>query len=149
MYYGSGVLISSVKSTLFFGGKSGVIFLVIMVGPFLVPLVFLALGKLWEFKDIPLTKVDTQQRSPYECGFSPFQSGRRPFSVYFFLVGILFVIFDVELVLLMPLPYVGWLRGGIGFGLGAFLLVLIFGLYHEWREGRLNWPDGGLKETGY
>jgi NADH-ubiquinone oxidoreductase chain 3 len=77
-----------------------------VLGPFFVPLLFLALGGVLKFKEYSLTKVDTQQRSPYECGFSPFQSARRPFSIYFFLVAILFVIFDVELVLLIHLPYV-------------------------------------------
>nr|QUG10620.1 NADH dehydrogenase subunit 3 [Hydroides norvegica] len=113
-----------------------------MLSPFLVPLLFLVLGEALKMKEWPKTKVDSNQRSAYECGFSPFQSARRPFSIYFFLVGILFVIFDVELVLVMPFPFFGWLGGLSGLGVGLFLLILVFGLYHEWREGSLSWPSG-------
>lgn len=83
--------------------------------------------------------VDTAQKSPYECGFAPFQSGRHPFSLYFFLVALIFIIFDVELVILLPLPLLGDF-GLRGLGVFLFLWVLLIGLYHEWREGRLDWP---------
>jgi len=108
-----------------------------------IPLIFLRLGEILKTKEESSTHVDLQQRRAYECGFSAFQSARRPFSVYFFLVGILFVVFDVELILLIPLPYFSWLNTTMGCGLGLFFFILVLGLYHEWREGRLNWPGAG------
>nr|YP_010316108.1 NADH dehydrogenase subunit 3 [Hydroides elegans]UNA71676.1 NADH dehydrogenase subunit 3 [Hydroides elegans] len=113
-----------------------------MMSPFLIPLLFMALGKMLKLKEWPKTKVDGNQLSSYECGFSSFQTARRPFSIYFFLVGILFVVFDVELVLVMPFPFLGWLGGLSGLGVSLFFFILGFGLYHEWREGSLSWPSG-------
>nr|YP_006576248.1 NADH dehydrogenase subunit 3 [Perna viridis]AFK75950.1 NADH dehydrogenase subunit 3 [Perna viridis]UJM44262.1 NADH dehydrogenase subunit 3 [Perna viridis] len=82
-----------------------------------------------------------EKSSPYECGFDPILSARSSFSLRFFLLGVLFVVFDVELSLLMPVvlsisvgfSYVGLISCFI------FLLVLFLGIFHEWREGSLNW----------
>ncbi len=121
----------SVKSTLFFENRSEDVFSATMVAPFLVPFIFIILGRLLKLKELPSTRVDVHQRRAYECGFSAFQSARRPFSVYFFLVGLLFVVFDVELIFLMPLPFLTWLRRTMCCGLGLFFFILVFGLYHE------------------
>nr|YP_009093874.1 NADH dehydrogenase subunit 3 [Marisa cornuarietis]AIT57582.1 NADH dehydrogenase subunit 3 [Marisa cornuarietis] len=86
---------------------------------------------------------DREKSSPFECGFDPMKSARLPFSLRFFLLAIIFLIFDVEIVLLFPI------LSSIGFsfslstnlGLFIFMLILIIGLFHEWNEGSLGWAQ--------
>ncbi len=87
------------------------------------------------------SSIDYEKNSPFECGFDPNLSARLPFSMRFFLLAVLFLIFDVEIVLLIPIPLVvsfsSWERVII-LGL-IFVLILLVGLFHEWKEGSLNW----------
>ena len=83
---------------------------------------------------------DTAKVLPYECGFDPFDDARRRFDVRFYLVAILFIIFDLEVAFLFPwavaLGDIGWL----GFGsMMAFLAILTVGFIYEWRKGALEW----------
>nr|QIE11982.1 NADH dehydrogenase subunit 3 [Neverita sp. HL-2020] len=86
---------------------------------------------------------DREKSSPFECGFDPVKSARLPFSLRFFLLAIIFLIFDVEIVLLFPV-LVGM---SASFSLKmmicsfVFLLILIVGLFHEWNEGSLDWAS--------
>nr|YP_010567872.1 NADH dehydrogenase subunit 3 [Lasmigona complanata]UZC55581.1 NADH dehydrogenase subunit 3 [Lasmigona complanata] len=80
--------------------------------------------------------------SPFECGFDSVGSSRVPFSLRFFLLAVIFVVFDVEIVLLFPaVMVVGsplmWFNGYLA--LLMFLLLLFVGVVHEWREGSLEW----------
>nr|YP_010728404.1 NADH dehydrogenase subunit 3 [Phaenopsectra flavipes]WEF49619.1 NADH dehydrogenase subunit 3 [Phaenopsectra flavipes] len=84
---------------------------------------------------------DREKLSPFECGFSPFNSSRLPFSIRFFLIAIIFLIFDVEIALILPMIYtlktsnlLIWTYTNF-----IFIMVLIIGLYHEWNQGSLNW----------
>nr|QXT45831.1 NADH dehydrogenase subunit 3 [Stenonema femoratum] len=87
--------------------------------------------------------VDREKSSPFECGFDPKSSSRLPFSLRFFLIAVIFLIFDVEIALLLPLiillpvsqPSVWFYVGGF------FLFILIIGLYHEWNQGALDWAN--------
>lgn len=85
--------------------------------------------------------LDFEKNSSFECGFDPILSARVPFSIQFFLLAVLFLIFDVEIVLLLPIPLVlfisSW-ENGLIFCF-FFLLILFLGLFHEWKEGTLNW----------
>lgn len=83
---------------------------------------------------------DREKNSPFECGFDPIKSARLPFSLRFFLLAIIFLIFDVEIVLLFPIvtgmtTHFSFLRG---LGIFTFLIILILGLFHEWNEGSLD-----------
>lgn len=72
-------------------------------------------------------------RTPFECGFDPNSSARIPFSLRFFMLAVIFLIFDVEVVLLFPLPYIS-LMGEKVVGravLVVFLIILMGGLFHE------------------
>lgn len=86
---------------------------------------------------------DREKRSPFECGFDPVQSARLPFSLRFFLLAIIFLIFDIEIVLLFPiLLAINWSSSvRLIFASFLFLLILVVGLFHEWNEGSLNWAN--------
>ena len=81
-----------------------------------------------------------EKLSAYECGFEPFDDTRRRFDVRFYLVAILFIIFDLEVAFLFPwavaLGQIGW----FGFlSMRGFLTVLPVGFVYEWRKGALDW----------
>ena len=87
---------------------------------------------------INLQEPGKEKCSPYECGFEPFFIKRVPFSVRFYFVGILFIIFDLEIAFLFPLGIVSLDLPFIGvLGVYFFLFVLIVGLVYEWAEGGL------------
>nr|YP_009987873.1 NADH dehydrogenase subunit 3 [Tachypleus gigas]QNL17495.1 NADH dehydrogenase subunit 3 [Tachypleus gigas] len=86
------------------------------------------------------TMLDKEKLSPYECGFNPFSSSRIPFSLRFFLISIIFLIFDVEIALLLPIPFILLAKLSI-FTFSLFMLILLFGLFHEWNEGALEWAN--------
>ena len=83
---------------------------------------------------------DAEKASPYECGFEAFEDSRMRFDVRYYLVAILFIIFDLEIAFLFP--WAVSLRQIGGFGLiamGVFLAVLVVGFVYEWRKGALEW----------
>ena len=78
--------------------------------------------------------------SPYECGFDPFEDARIPFDVRYYLVAILFIIFDLEIAFLFPWAVSLNKIGVTGIiAMGIFLLVLVIGLIYEWKKGALEW----------
>nr|AIW06257.1 NADH dehydrogenase subunit 3 [Blattodea sp. MT-2014] len=84
---------------------------------------------------------DREKSSPFECGFDPKNSPRMPFSLQFFLIAVIFLIFDVEIALLLPMVIIMknsnmkmWIMTS-----SLFLLILMMGLYHEWNQGSLQW----------
>ena len=80
------------------------------------------------------------KNSPYECGFEPFANARMPFDVRYYLVAILFIIFDLETAFLFPWAVVLRQIGWAGFwAMMAFLTVLTVGFVYEWRKGALEW----------
>ena len=83
---------------------------------------------------------DSEKNSPYECGFEAFEDARMKFDVRYYLVAILFILFDLEIAFLFPwaivLQEIGW------FGLTAmliFLAILTVGFIYEWKKGALEW----------
>nr|QHD47880.1 NADH dehydrogenase subunit 3 [Sinacroneuria dabieshana] len=87
--------------------------------------------------------IDREKSSPFECGFDPRSSSRLPFSLRFFLIAVIFLIFDVEIALILPLVLILPLSNpNLWFTVGSFFLViLLVGLYHEWNQGALNWAN--------
>ena len=83
---------------------------------------------------------DERKLEPYECGFDAFEDSRMRFDVRYYLVAILFIIFDLEIAFLFPwavaLDAIGY-PGLIA--MGIFLLVLVVGFVYEWRKGALEW----------
>jgi len=87
-----------------------------------------------------VSKGDPEKNSPYECGFEPFDEDRKEFDVRFYLVAILFVIFDLEIIYLFPWAVSLGKIGVFGFwSMIIFLLVLTAGFFYEWRKGALEW----------
>jgi NADH-quinone oxidoreductase subunit A len=108
------------------------IFLAVGTG---VGLIMLALG--WVLGP---TRPDTEKLSAYECGFEAFEDSRMKFDVRYYLVAILFIIFDLEIAFLFPwavvLEQVGW----FGFiAMVVFLGILVIGFIYEWKKGALEW----------
>lgn len=86
------------------------------------------------------TRPDAEKLSPYECGFEAFDDSRMKFDVRYYLVAILFIIFDLEIAFLFPwaivLEQIGW----FGFaGMSVFLGILVIGFIYEWKKGALEW----------
>ena len=85
-------------------------------------------------------KPDPEKLSAYECGFEPFNDSRMEFDVRFYLVAILFVIFDLEVAFLFPWSISLGLIGTLGFwSMMIFLLILTIGFIYEWKKGALEW----------
>nr|WNS59325.1 NADH dehydrogenase subunit 3 [Cetema sp.] len=87
--------------------------------------------------------IDREKSSPFECGFDPKSSSRIPFSLHFFLITIIFLIFDVEITMILPMILIinhsnlmMWMMTST-----IFILILLMGLYHEWNQGMLNWSN--------
>nr|ABD63976.1 NADH dehydrogenase subunit 3 [Pycnonotus brunneus] len=86
---------------------------------------------------------DSEKLSPYECGFDPLGSARLPFSIRFFLVAILFLLFDLEIALLLPLPWATQLQNPTItlIWTSVLILLLTLGLVYEWTQGGLEWAE--------
>jgi len=86
---------------------------------------------------------DREKTSPFECGFDPKNNSRIPFSLRFFILAIIFIVFDIEIVLLIPIPILNTLINTIQAEVATiiFLVILLIGLFHEWKEGSLNWSS--------
>lgn len=102
--------------------------LVVGLGP-------LILGKL-----VSPHKPDAEKNSPYECGFEAFEDARMKFDVRYYLVAILFILFDLEIAFLFPWAVVLQEIGLSGFfAMMVFLFVLVVGFIYEWKKGALEW----------
>nr|YP_009488359.1 NADH dehydrogenase subunit 3 [Metasalis populi]AWD31618.1 NADH dehydrogenase subunit 3 [Metasalis populi] len=85
--------------------------------------------------------MERNKMSPFECGFDPKSSSRIPFSTQFFLIGILFLIFDVEMVMVLPMIITLKTSNLIMWFISSttLILILIIGLYYEWKNGVIQW----------
>nr|AND96360.1 NADH deshydrogenase subunit 3 [Bubas bubalus] len=106
---------------------------------FTISLILMILSSILSKKSF----MDREKSSPFECGFDPKSSSRMPFSLQFFLIAMIFLIFDVEITLLIPLILIMKISHLLNFLLVTlfFLSVLLVGLYHEWNQGALNWVN--------
>ena len=87
-----------------------------------------------------VSNPDSEKNSAYECGFEPFESARLKFDVRFYLVAILFIIFDLEIAFLFPWAISLGGIGALGFwSMMFFLGVLTVGFIYEWKKGALEW----------
>ncbi|KPK37093.1 MAG: hypothetical protein AMJ69_12600 [Gammaproteobacteria bacterium SG8_47] len=86
------------------------------------------------------SRPDSEKLSPYECGFEAFEDSRMKFDVRYYLVAILFIIFDLEIAFLFPWAVVLDTIGVFGFvAMAIFLGILVIGFIYEWKKGALEW----------
>nr|ASY98125.1 NADH dehydrogenase subunit 3 [Hierodula multispina] len=113
----------------------GIMSIIIMVISFIVMMLTNFLSK----KNIE----DREKSSPFECGFDPISSSRLPFSLRFFLIAIIFLIFDVEIALILPMTIIPFMSNMLIWTITSmlFLFILTVGLYHEWNQGSLEWAS--------
>ncbi len=108
------------------------LFILVGLGVGVVPV---ALGWL-----IGPNKPDSEKLSPYECGFEAFEDARMRFDVRYYLVAILFILFDLEIAFLFPWAIVLEQIGMFGFvAMLVFLAILVVGFIYEWKKGALEW----------
>ena len=85
-------------------------------------------------------RPDSEKNSPYECGFEAFEDARMKFDVRYYLVAILFIVFDLEIAFLFPWAVALKSIGTFGLvAMGIFLSILIVGFIYEWKKGALEW----------
>nr|QNN93048.1 NADH dehydrogenase subunit 3 [Platynereis sp. 1 PA-2020] len=101
------------------------------VFPIVIIAATLALNKTAQF--------NFEKATPFECGFDPHNSARIPFSLRFFILAVLFLVFDIEIALLMPIPSMSSVFFMVKNALLLLCIILLAGLYHEWNEGSLEW----------
>lgn len=103
----------------------------------LIPLAVLVAANILTIR----STEDREKSTPFECGFDPKNTARIPFSIRFFLLAIIFIVFDIEIVLLIPIPtmLITSYASHIIIIYILFIIVLIVGLIHEWNEGSLDW----------
>nr|YP_009947347.1 NADH dehydrogenase subunit 3 [Metidiocerus sp. ZB-2019]QOH91845.1 NADH dehydrogenase subunit 3 [Metidiocerus sp. ZB-2019] len=87
--------------------------------------------------------MDMEKLTPFECGFNPMSNKRLPFSIHFFLIAVIFLIFDIEIIIILPMiitmkyiMFKYWIMTSL-----LFIIVLLLGLYHEWYNGMLKWTQ--------
>ncbi len=117
-----------------------------MLQEYLPILIFLAVGLLIGVGPIVVgfllgtRRPDSEKNSPYECGFEAFEDTRTKFDVRYYLVAILFIIFDLEIAFLFPWAVSLDKVGHFGLiSMGLFLAILVVGFIYEWKKGALEW----------
>ena len=121
-----------------------------MLSNYLPILVFLMVSTLMGLAIIIASKLisyylkvnqpNKEKQAPYECGFPQFEDARLRFDVKFYLVAILFIVFDLEIAFLFPFAAVmRSLSWHALFAVGIFLLLLVVGFIYEWKKGALTW----------
>nr|YP_004934966.1 NADH dehydrogenase subunit 3 [Pielomastax zhengi]ADZ62108.1 NADH dehydrogenase subunit 3 [Pielomastax zhengi] len=104
-----------------------------------LPVVVMLMTSILSKKSI----YDREKTTPFECGFDPQSFSRMPFSLRFFLIAMIFLIFDVKIALILPMVMVFNSSSPMWWTLTTlfFITILILGLYHEWNQGVLQWAE--------
>tara|TARA_R110000868_G_scaffold144960_4_gene364529 strand:- start:48710 stop:49066 length:357 start_codon:yes stop_codon:yes gene_type:complete len=107
---------------------------------FILIALFIGVALLMGGRSLGAFKPNKEKESAYECGFDAFEDARMPFNVKFYLVAILFIIFDLETAFLFPWAVMFRHLGWFGFlSMSMFLGLLIIGFIYEWKKGALEW----------
>nr|WEF74968.1 NADH dehydrogenase subunit 3 [Amblyomma cajennense]WEF75046.1 NADH dehydrogenase subunit 3 [Amblyomma cajennense] len=107
----------------------------LLVIPFVIFLLFLMFF-LMNFNNLKMK----EKLSPFECGFDPFSLSRVPFSLKFFFLGIVFLVFDVEIIVILPFPILLMNKSfSLMFSFIVINLVILLGFLYEWKMGMIEW----------
>nr|YP_010502907.1 NADH dehydrogenase subunit 3 [Nephotettix nigropictus]UXD78684.1 NADH dehydrogenase subunit 3 [Nephotettix nigropictus] len=112
-----------------------------MINWFLVISILMLIISLLIFFISKKVNLDTQKSTPFECGFNPLSYARMPFSTHFFMIAVIFLIFDIEIMLIMPMV-ITFKMMKIWFWIltcSMFTFILLIGIFHEWMNGMINW----------
>nr|YP_009733501.1 NADH dehydrogenase subunit 3 [Iassus dorsalis]QHV34339.1 NADH dehydrogenase subunit 3 [Iassus dorsalis] len=114
--------------------------MIIMIICFMI-LLILTIMNLLIVMTMKKKKNNFNKMNPFECGFNSISKKRLPFSTHFFIIGMIFLIFDIEIILIMPMILTMkftlmkfWIMTSI-----SIVVILIMGLFHEWKNGMLKW----------
>jgi len=117
-----------------------------MLNNYIPILIFMAVALIMGIAFVVIGRVlgphrpDAEKNSPYECGFEAFEDSRMKFDVRYYLVAILFIIFDLEIAFLFPWAVALNEVGMLGFvAMMLFLAILVVGFIYEWKKGALEW----------
>ena len=128
------------ESVLFVSGN------IVNLEQYLPVLLFMLVGTVIGFAPMTIGKIlgpskpDAEKNSPYECGFEAFEDARMKFDVRYYLVAILFILFDLEIAFLFPWAVSLDSIGFFGFmAMMVFLTILVVGFVYEWMKGALDW----------
>nr|QAX27893.1 NADH dehydrogenase subunit 3 [Chilo suppressalis] len=111
-----------------------------------ISILIILISNIMMFLSIILSKKtfsDREKCSPFECGFDPKSSARIPFSIHFFLITVIFLIFDVEIALIFPIIKLFKMTNFFSWSMIIFffIFILLLGLYYEWYQNMLNWTN--------
>nr|AZL93289.1 NADH dehydrogenase subunit 3 [Hyposoter sp. ZJUH_2016018] len=111
------------------------ILLIMMILFFMICMILMLLNFMFSKKK----KLNREKNSPFECGFDPMMSSRLPFSMQFYMISIIFLIFDIEIIIFFPL-IPSYLYNSLELSIMTplmFIFILMLGLYIEWFDGAL------------
>nr|YP_010350364.1 NADH dehydrogenase subunit 3 [Ixodes confusus]UOK09793.1 NADH dehydrogenase subunit 3 [Ixodes confusus]UOK09806.1 NADH dehydrogenase subunit 3 [Ixodes confusus]UOK09819.1 NADH dehydrogenase subunit 3 [Ixodes confusus]UOK09832.1 NADH dehydrogenase subunit 3 [Ixodes confusus]UOK09845.1 NADH dehydrogenase subunit 3 [Ixodes confusus] len=83
--------------------------------------------------------MNKEKLSPFECGFDPFSMSRMSFSLKFFMIAIIFLIFDIEIILILPFPIIFCKKLIYFVSFSIIMIIIMMGLIYEWNKGMLEW----------
>uniref|UniRef100_UPI0030FE71AE NADH dehydrogenase subunit 3 n=1 Tax=Amblyomma limbatum TaxID=591489 RepID=UPI0030FE71AE len=110
-------------------------FVFLMIIPIILIMIFMLYKVLNYNKNYSKEKL-----SPFECGFDPFSLSRIPFSLKFFFIGIVFLVFDIEIVIILPFPFLLIIKNfSLILSFIIINLIILFGLLLEWKKGMIDW----------
>lgn len=111
-----------------------------LIGIFAVLVLILSLVLVFASRILGLNRPDNQKNSPYECGFDAFEDARMQFNIKYYLIAIIFVLFDLEIAFLFPWALIYKSIGIYGLiVMSIFLLILIAGFVYIWKQKALDW----------
>nr|YP_010350338.1 NADH dehydrogenase subunit 3 [Ixodes woyliei]UOK09767.1 NADH dehydrogenase subunit 3 [Ixodes woyliei] len=102
---------------------------------FLIPIIIMMTSLFISKKKF----MDKEKLSPFECGFDPMSMSRSSFSLKFFMISIIFLIFDIEIVLILPFPMINNKNLSLYISLILIMTIILLGLMYEWKKGMLEW----------
>nr|YP_008999622.1 NADH dehydrogenase subunit 3 [Antricola mexicanus]AHF21658.1 NADH dehydrogenase subunit 3 [Antricola mexicanus] len=108
----------------------------LMITSVLITAIVMIMGSMIKKKNFFMKEKNT----PFECGFDPFSLNRQPFSLRFFMISIIFLIFDIEIIIILPFPLFTYLNDTFHMiMIMTIIMIILLGLIYEWKNGMIQW----------